>query len=219
MGQKINPKLFRLGYNIAWQSVWCDEKNYTEYFVQDLKVRKYLDKRLSGYGVEKVMINITQNLLDIVIYSSKLGLVIGSKGENINKVKGELEKLIKGKVVKVTAKESRKPDLSSAIVAENIAMQLKRRMNAKRILNFVTTNALESGAVGIKVRLAGRITGGTMAKVEKAYMGKIAIQTLNSEVDYTYLPAETPYGIIGIKVWICRGVRRKNDLRVQNARA
>jgi small subunit ribosomal protein S3 len=219
MGQKVNPVLFRLGYNTSWLSTYSDQKSYTQYFSEDRKIREYLDKRLSGYGVEKVLINVTQNLIDVTVYSSKPGLVIGSKGENINKVKAELEKVVRNKTIKVTTKESRRPDLSAAVVAENISEQIKRRVGTRKVLSFITANALEAGATGIKVRLAGRINGGTMTRVEKTYLGKIAIQTLNSEVDYAYVPSETPYGIIGVKVWICRGVKRKNDVRGNNVRA
>ena len=204
MGQKVNPVGLRLGINRGWDSVWyAKKKDFGNNLIEDFKIRIY-KKNVINSGVSKVMIERTTKKCFVTIYTSRPGFVIGKKGTDIEKIKGNLSKLTSNEVV-LNIKEVKKPETNSYLVAENIAQQLVKRVSYRRAMKRAMQSALRLGAKGIKVSISGRLGGNEIARTEWLERGSIPSHTLRADIDYSEAEALTTYGIIGIKVWIYKG--------------
>ena len=204
MGQKTHPIGFRLGVINTWDSNWYDEKDFSKKLQEDLLIRGYLRKRLEKAGVAKVAIERTLKKITLTIHTSRPGFVIGKSGKEITQLESEIKK-ITNKDVKINVFEIKKPELSARLVAENIANQITNRVSFRRAMKGAITSSMRMGAEGIKVMCSGRLGGAEIARTEQYKEGRIPLQTLRADIDYASLPAQTIYGKIGVKVWICRG--------------
>jgi small subunit ribosomal protein S3 len=205
MGQKVNPIGLRLGINRNWESRWFPNfKSAPAALGEDHKIRTFLKKELYYAGVANIIIERTVKRLRVTIVAARPGIIIGKKGADIEKLKLSLEKLI-GKPVSVNIKEEKKAQVSSQLVAENVATQLERRVAFRRAMKKVMQGAQRSGAKGIKVSVAGRLGGAEMARTEWYLEGRVPLHTLRAKIDYGFAEAHTQYGIIGVKVWIFKG--------------
>ena len=205
MGQKVNPRGFRLGITENWQSRWFVSKAEAAKFVgEDTRIRKYVKAKLQAAGISRVEIERAASRAKINIFSAKPGLVIGKKGKDIEDLRKELKSLI-GKELSINIIEVRKPDADGQLAAESIAFQLERRVSFRRAMKEVVGRALRSGAEGVKVQLGGRLNGAEIARVEKYREGRVPLHTLRADVDYGTAEAQTTYGIIGVKVWVFKG--------------
>lgn len=204
MGQKTHPIGFRLGVINTWDSNWYDEKDFSKKLQEDLLIRGYLRKRLEKAGVAKVAIERTLKKITLTIHTSRPGFVIGKSGKEISQLESEIKK-ITNKDVKINVFEIKKPELSARLVAENIANQISNRVAFRRAMKGAITSSMRMGAEGIKVMCAGRLGGTEIARTEQYKDGRIPLQTLRADIDYASVQAQTVYGIIGVKVWICRG--------------
>ncbi|MCH9769858.1 MAG: 30S ribosomal protein S3 [Gammaproteobacteria bacterium] len=204
MGQKVNPHGIRLGISKDWGSKWYAGSNYAEYLNQDLTIRDYLFKRLKSAAVSHIKIERPARNARIEIYSGRPGAIIGKKGGEIESLKNEISRMI-NMPVHVSIKEIRKPELNAKLVAENIAQQLERRIMFRRAMKRAVQSTLRAGALGVKVRLSGRLAGAEIARTEWYREGRVPLHTLRADIDYNTAEAETTYGIIGVKVWIFKG--------------
>ena len=206
MGQKVNPVGFRLGVNRGWDSVWyAKKKDFGNYLIEDFKIREYIKKNVINSGVSKVMIERTSNKCFVTIYTSRPGFVIGKKGSDIDKIKNNLTKFTKNEVT-LNIKEVKKPETNAYLVAENIAQQLVKRIAFRKAMKRAIQSALRLGAKGIRVCLSGRLGGNEIARTEWSREGSVPLHTLRDDVDYAEAEALTTYGIIGVKVWIYKGL-------------
>ncbi len=205
MGQKVNPVGFRLGIVRDHTSVWyADNKNYSKYLQNDLEVRDYLRKRLAQASVSRIDIERPAQTARISIHTARPGIVIGKKGEDVERLRQEVAKIM-GVPVHINIEEIRKPEVDALLVAQNVAQQLERRVQFRRAMRRVIQNAMRLGAEGIKVRVAGRLGGAEIARAEVYHEGRVPLHTLRADIDYATWEARTTYGIIGIKVWIFKG--------------
>mgnify|MGYP002539091962 CR=1 FL=1 len=205
MGQKVHPTGVRVGIIKDWNSKWyADSKNFADYLVEDQKIRKFLKKKLYAAGISKIEIERTAKIVKINLYTAKPGIVIGKGGAGADAVKQEVAKLI-GKEVNLNIVEVKQADTDAQLVAENIAMQLERRISFRRAMKQCMQKALKSGALGIKTAVSGRLGGADMARTEFYKEGNIPLQTLRADIDYGFAEADTTYGKIGVKVWIYKG--------------
>lgn len=204
MGQKVHPIGFRLGYIKTWSSRWYAEKDYAKLLHEDLKVRKIVKKKLYHAGVAKVEIERSGNQIKITIHTARPGIIIGRKGAEVDKLKVELEAMTK-KQVYINIKEIKKPELDAQLVAENIAMQLEKRVAYRRAMKKAVASSLRLGAQGIKVYCAGRLAGAEIARTEWYREGRVPLHTLRADIDFGLAEAATTMGQIGVKVWIYRG--------------
>lgn len=205
MGQKVHPNGIRLGIVKDHTSVWyADKKTYSTYLLNDLEVRDYLRKRLADASVSRIEIERPAQTARITIYTARPGIVIGKKGEDVERLRAELSKMM-NIPVHVNIEEIRKPELDALLVAQNVAQQLERRVQFRRAMRRVIQNAMRLGAQGIKVRVAGRLGGAEIARSEVYHEGRVPLHTLRADIDYAIWEARTTYGIIGIKVWIFKG--------------
>ncbi len=206
MGQKVNPHGLRVGVIKDWDSKWYAEADFADKLVEDDKIRKYLKKKLYSAGVSKIEIERASERIKITIYTAKPGVVIGKGGAEIEKVKGELAKLIAGnsKLI-VDIKEVKRPDRDAQLVAENIALQLENRITFRRAMKSCMSRTMKAGAKGIKTSCSGRLGGADMARTEYYSEGTIPLQTLRADIDYGFAEANTTYGKVGVKVWIYEG--------------
>ena len=205
MGQKVHPTGARVGIIKDWNSKWyADSKNFADYLVEDQKIRKFLKKKLYAAGISKIEIERTAKIVKINLYTAKPGIVIGKGGAGADAVKQEVAKLI-GKEVNLNIVEVKQADTDAQLVAENIAMQLERRISFRRAMKQCMQKALKSGALGIKTAVSGRLGGADMARTEFYKEGNIPLQTLRADIDYGFAEANTTYGKIGVKVWIYKG--------------
>ena len=205
MGQKVHPTGIRLGIVKDHTSVWfADKKHYAEYLLNDLKVRQYLRERLADASVGRIEIARPAQTARVTIHTARPGIVIGKKGEDVDKLRKELSKRM-GVPVHINIEEIRKPELDAVLVAQNVAQQLERRVQFRRAMRRVIQNAMRLGAEGIKVRVAGRLGGAEIARSEVYHEGRVPLHTLRADIDYATFEAETTYGILGIKVWIFKG--------------
>lgn len=212
MGQKTNPIGNRLGIIRGWDSNWFGGKNYAEKVVEDEKIRNYLNARITKGGIARIIIERTLKRITVTIHTSRPGIIIGKGGQEVDRVREELKKLT-GKDVQINIVEIRKPELDANIVAESIAKQLEARINYRRASKMAIQSTMRAGAEGIKVRVAGRLNGAEMARSEEFKEGRTPLHTFRADIDYALHEAQTVYGIIGIKVWICKGeVLGKRDL-------
>ena len=204
MGQKINPTGLRLGIIKGWESSWYGGKNFSEKIVEDHKIRNYIELRIPRGGISKVVIERTMKLLEITIHTARPGIVIGKKGEDVERLRKQIAHMM-GVPVHINIEEIRKPELDAQLVAQNVAQQLERRVQFRRAMKRVMQNATRLGAEGIKVRVAGRLGGAEIARSETYHEGRVPLHTLRADVDYATAEALTTYGILGVKVWIFKG--------------
>ena len=204
MGQKVNPIGFRLGIHRNWDSRWFSGKEYSGFVLEDYKIRKFLKKRLFQAGVSRVEIERAANKIRLKIHTARPGLIIGKKGVEIESLKKELEKKI-GRGVIIDIQEVRKPEVDAQLVAENLAMQLVRRISFRRAMKKSVSSALRLGALGIKIACSGRLGGAEMARREWYRKGRVPLHTIRADIDYGFAEAFTTYGVIGVKVTIFKG--------------
>ena len=205
MGQKVNPKSFRIGINCTWDSMWyADKKNYKKFLHEDFAIRKFLGKLLKDSYVSKICILRSANQATINIHTGKPGLIIGRQGQGIEKVKDKLFKEFDQNFI-INIKEVRKPELDATLIADSIARQVERRIPYRRAAKGALQKAMEMGAKGVKIFVAGRLNGVEIARSEFFKDGNIPLHTLRSDIDYAISRAGTTYGVIGIKVWIYKG--------------
>lgn len=204
MGQKTNPIGIRLGIIRQWDANWFDEKNVAEKLQEDLKVRSYLKERLKKAGVARVIVERTAKQLRITINTSRPGVIIGRSGKDISMLEEELRKLTR-KEVKILISEIKRPELDAQLVADNIAQQLEGRISFRRAMKNAVSSTMRVGAEGIRVKCSGRLGGADMSRTEQYKEGRVPLHTLRADIDYAQSRAETVYGSLGIKVWICRG--------------
>lgn len=204
MGQKVNPIGFRLGIHRDWDSKWFAVKEYREFVLEDHKIRSFLKKRLLQAGVSKIEIERASNKVRIRIYTARPGLVIGKKGVEIENLKRELEKEIDRDII-IDIQEVRKPEIDAQLLAENIALQLVRRVSFRRAMKKSVTSAMRFGAQGIKIACSGRLGGAEMARREWYRKGRVPLHTIRADIDYGFAEAFTTYGVIGVKVTIFKG--------------
>ncbi len=205
MGQKVNPRSMRLQVDKQWQSRWFATKDYATQLIEDIKLRRTIEAKLGKRaGLAKIIIERSTNLLAVTIHTSKPGVVIGRGGSGAEELKKLLSK-VSTKPVKISIEEVKKPETNAALVAENVASQLERRISFRRAMKMAAENAMKSGAKGAKVMVAGRLNGAEMARREKVIQGSIPLHTIRADIDYAYTIARTTYGVIGVKVWIYKG--------------
>ncbi len=205
MGQKVNPHGLRVGVIKDWESKWfADAENFSDNLVEDYKIREFLKKKLYHAGISKIEIERTADRVKVIVYTAKPGVVIGKGGAEIEKLKGELAKYSTKKVL-VDIKEIKRPDTDAQLVAENIAQQLENRISFRRAMKSCMGRAMKAGAKGIKTACSGRLGGADMARTEFYSEGNIPLQTLRADIDYGFAEADTTYGKIGVKTWICHG--------------
>jgi small subunit ribosomal protein S3 len=208
MGQKVNPVGIRLGITRTWDSTWyASSKNFPAHVYTDFLVRQLLKKKLSEASVSRIMIERAARKVNITINTARPGIVIGKKGEDIEKLRGQVAKMMKMQSgdVRINIAEIRKPELDALLVAEGIAQQLERRVMFRRAMKRAVTNTMRIGALGIKVRVSGRLNGAEIARTEQYREGRIPLHTFRAEIDYGLAEARTNYGVIGVKVWIFKG--------------
>jgi small subunit ribosomal protein S3 len=211
MGQKVNPTGFRVGITEDWTSKWYAPKAaYGAFLIEDYKLRKLIDAKLNRRppfaAVSRIDIERTREEVTITLRTARPGLVIGPKGAEVDKLREEIEDLIKRKVAPIKVIEIKNPDLNAQLVAEAVAEQLKKRASFRRVLKMRTESTMQAGAKGIKLVISGRLGGAEIARTEQTVVGSIPLTTLQANVDYGYAPAFTTYGAIGVKCWIYRGM-------------
>jgi len=212
MGQKTNPIGNRLGIIRGWDSNWYGGADFADKLVEDQKIRKYLNARIVKGGVSKIVIERTLNRITISIHTSRPGIIIGKGGGEVDLIKKEIMNLTK-KDVQINIIEIRRPEIDAAIVGETIAKQLEGRVNFRRAIKMAISSAMRMGVEGIKIKVSGRLNGAEMARSEEYKQGRTPLHTFRADIDYALKEAKTVYGIIGIKVWICKGeVFGKRDL-------
>jgi small subunit ribosomal protein S3 len=204
MGQKVHPIGFRVGITKGWQSTWFAGRNYADLLHADLKIRKFVKERLSHAGVSNVEIERASNRARINIWTARPGIIIGKRGSEVDKLKAELQELT-GSQVYVNIKEVRKAEMDAQLVAENIAMQLERRIAFRRAMKKSVTSAMRFGAKGVKIQCSGRLGGAEIARREWYREGRVPLGTLRADIDYGTAESKTTYGVVGVKVWIFRG--------------
>ncbi|MDH5784597.1 MAG: 30S ribosomal protein S3 [Chromatiales bacterium] len=205
MGQKVHPTGIRLGITKDWTSKWyADSRNYGEYLHTDLKVREYLQKKLAAASISRIQIERPANNARITIHSARPGLVIGKKGEDIERLRNDVSKMM-GVPVHINIEEIRKPELDATLVAQSIAQQLEKRIMFRRAIKRAVQNAMRLGAQGVKINAGGRLNGAEIARNEWVREGRVPLHTLRADIDYGVAEANTTYGIIGVKVWIFKG--------------
>lgn len=205
MGQKVNPTGIRLGIVKSHNSVWyADKQGYSEKLIADLRVRDYVEDKLSHASVSRVVIERPAQTARVTIHTARPGVVIGKKGEEVDKLRAELTTMM-GVPVQINIEEIRKPDLDARLVAQNVAQQLERRVMFRRAMKRVMQNALRGGAQGIRIQVSGRLGGAEIARTEWYREGRVPLHTLRADIDYSTCEAHTTYGVIGIKVWIFKG--------------
>lgn len=205
MGQKVHPNGIRLGITKEWSSRWyANNQNYADFVAGDFEVRKFLKKKLMTNGVSKINIDRLANGMRITLHSSRPGNIIGRKGEDIEALRKEVTALA-GVPVSITLEEVRKPELDSQLIAESVTQQLEKRVQFRRAMKRAVTNAMRSGAKGIKIMVSGRLNGAEIARTEWYREGRVPLHTFRADVDYGFAEALTTYGIIGVKVWVFKG--------------
>ena len=216
MGQKTHPIGFRLGVVRTWNSRWYAEKNFADLLYEDMVLRRYLRKRLGHASLSSVGIERTVREVTINLFTARPGVVIGKKGEEVERLRGELQHLT-GKEIYINIREIKRPEVDAQLVAENIARQLEKRVAFRRAMKKAVSSAMRLGTLGIKIQCGGRLGGAEIARVEKTREGRIPLQTLRADIDYAQARAETTYGTIGIKVWIFKGeILKKDEINSQH---
>ncbi|MFQ5586539.1 MAG: 30S ribosomal protein S3 [Thermodesulfobacteriota bacterium] len=204
MGQKVHPIGFRLGLYKSWSSRWFGERNYAKLLHEDITIRRFVKKKLYHAGVSKIDVERTANNVRVIIHTARPGLVIGKKGMEVDNLKKQLAQLT-GKAVEADIIEIRKPDTDAQLAAEDVALQLERRVHFRRAMRKTVTASMRMGAQGIKIMCAGRLGGHEIARTEWYREGRVPLHTLRADLDYGFAEARTTYGIIGVKTWIFKG--------------
>ncbi|WP_462323380.1 30S ribosomal protein S3 [Desulfoplanes sp.] len=204
MGQKIHPYGFRLGYNKNWLSRWFSTKDYSKFVHEDKKLRSYVKKKLYHAGIAKIEIERAADKIRLILSTARPGIVIGRKGAEIEKLRADLKNKFSGEFL-IEVNEIRRPEVDAQLVAENIAMQLERRVAFRRATKRTIAIAQKFGAEGIKVSCSGRLGGAEIARTEWQREGRVPLHTLRADIDYGFAQAATTYGVIGVKVWIYKG--------------
>jgi len=220
MGQKINPIGFRMGISRDWTAKWyAGTKSYTQNLLSDIALRDYLKMRLKNAALSTIVIERPAQSINITVHTARPGIVIGKKGEDIEKLRQEMTK-IAGRPVQLAVEEVRQPELDAQLVSENIAQQLEKRIMFRRAMKRAVTNAMRLRALGIKVMVAGRLNGAEIARTEWYREGRVPLHTLRADIDYGFSEAQTTYGKIGVKVWIFKGeVFDKDAPKAEDAEA
>ena len=204
MGQKTNPIGIRLGINRSWKSLWFDEKNFADKLQEDLMLRRYIRKRLFNAGVSDVEVKRTPRRITLTIHTARPGIVIGKKGAEVDKLKEELQR-ITSQEIQINIHEIKRPELDAYLVAENVVRQLESKVSFRRAMKRSITATMRMGAEGVRISCSGRLGGAEMARKEQYREGRIPLHTLRADIDYANVTANTSYGTIGVKVWICKG--------------
>ncbi len=204
MGQKTNPIGFRLGIIRDWESNWFDERDFSKKLSEDLMLRKYIRQRLQNAGISTIHIERTPQRITLTIHTARPGIVIGRKGAEVDKLKEELQRLTE-KEIQLNINEIKKPELEAYLVAENVAHQLEQKISFRRAMKKAVMSTMRMGAEGVRIACSGRLGGAEMARNESYKDGRIPLHTLRADIDFARVTARTPYGAIGVKVWICRG--------------
>ncbi len=210
MGQKVNPIGLRLGIIKTWESRWYSGKNYADYILEDYNIRKFIKSKFYHAGISRIEIERSSRRVRLCIFTSRPGIVIGKKGAEIALLKKDLENIVSHEVI-IDIKEVRKPELDAQLVAENIALQLERRVAFRRAMKRGISSAMRFGAEGVKIICSGRLGGAEMARTEQYREGRVPLHTLRADIDYGFTEARTTYGAIGIKVFIFKGEVLKKD--------
>ena len=205
MGQKVHPIGFRLGVYRDWKARWFARKSYGKEIIEDLSIREYLNSALDRAEVSDVEIEKTGENVRIVIHSGRPGLVIGRKGQEVDTLRKKISRLVGGKNVEISVQEVKTPELSALLIAKNIASQLERRASFKKAMKRAAMSSSRAGARGVKICVSGRLNGAEIARSEWTRVGSVPLHTLRADIDYGFAEAKTTYGIIGIKVWLCKG--------------
>jgi small subunit ribosomal protein S3 len=204
VGQKVHPIGFRLGILTRWESTWYAEKEFSKLLHEDVKVRKYIKKKLYHAGISKIAIERTADKLRVNIHASRPGIIIGKRGTEVDVLRKDLAK-ISPKEIFINIKEVRKPEMDAQLVAESVALQLERRVTFRRAMKKAVSSAMKFGAKGIKITCSGRLGGAEIARTEWYREGRVPLHTLRADIDYGQAEAHTTYGLIGVKCWIFRG--------------
>ncbi len=207
MGQKVHPIGFRLGYIKEWNSRWFAEKDYPQLLIEDIKIRDFLKKKLYHAGVSRIEIERAASKakkVKVTIHTARPGIIIGKKGAEVENLKNELQRMTQ-KEVFINIQEVKRAELDAQLVAENVALQLERRVGFRRAMKRAVTSAMKLGAKGIKIAVSGRLGGAEMARSEWYREGRVPLHTLRADIDYGLAEAKTTYGVIGVKVWIFKG--------------
>lgn len=204
MGQKTNPIGLRLGINRTWNSRWFSQKDYANWLDEDIRIRKYIKKRLYKAGVAKIEIERSSGKAIVNIFTARPGMVIGRKGSEVDMLRDELKHLA-GKEIQINIKDVKKPELNAQLVAEHIAMQLEQRVSFRRAMKKTIASAMRMGALGIKVQTAGRLGGAEMSRREGYHEGRVPLHTLRADIDFARATAHTTFGCVGVKVWLYKG--------------
>ena len=205
MGQKVHPTGMRLGIIKDWTSTWyADSKDYSRFLHTDMLVRDYLKRKLSNASVSRIQIERPANNARVIIHTARPGIVIGKKGEDIERLRFDISKMM-GVPAQVSVEEIRKPELDAYLVAESVAQQIERRIMFRRAMKRAVSNSMRLGALGIKINVAGRLNGAEIARSEWYREGRVPLHTLRADIDYGFAESKTTYGVIGVKVWIFKG--------------
>jgi len=204
LGQKVHPIGFRLGITKDWQSKWFSKKDYAKRLHEDLRIRNLIKARFYHAGISKIIIERAADKVKIDIYAARPGLVIGRKGAEVEKLRNELTNMVEGQLI-INVQEVPIPEIDAQLIAENIAMQIERRVSHRRAMKRAINAALKFGAKGIRVECSGRLAGADMARTEWYREGRLPLQTIRADIDYGFAEALTKYGVIGVKVWIFKG--------------
>ena len=218
MGQKINPIGLRLGINRTWDSRWYAEDDYAKLLHEDLRLKKYLNERLAGAGIARIVIERPAKKARITLHSARPGVVIGKKGADIEVLRKDLAKMTNGEV-NLNIVEIRKPEIDARLVAENIAQQLERRVAFRRAMKRAVQSGMRLGALGIRINCAGRLGGAEIARLEWYREGRVPLHTLRADIDFGTATAKTTYGTCGVKVWVFKGEIMAHDPMAQDKRA
>ncbi len=210
MGQKVNPIGLRLGITKTWESRWYADKKYSKYILEDYKIRKFIKNKLNHAGISKIEIERSTKRIRLRIFTARPGIVIGKKGSEIELLKKELEKQVSQEVL-IDIQEVRKPEIDAQLIAENVALQIVRRVAFRRAMKRGVGSAMRFGAQGIKIICAGRLGGAEMARTEWYREGRVPLHTLRADIDYGFTEAKTTYGIVGVKVFVFHGEVLKKD--------
>jgi small subunit ribosomal protein S3 len=204
LGQKVNPVGLRLNINRSWDSNWFDERSFAEKLSEDLMIRKYIRARLEHAGVSRISIERTAKKITLTIHTARPGIVIGRKGAEVDKLKVELQR-VTNKDIQLNIEEIKRPELDAYLVAKNVAGQLESKISFRRAMKKAIMSARRMGAEGVKICCSGRLGGAEMARREQYKEGRIPLHTLRADIDYANTIAKTTYGVVGVKVWICKG--------------
>ncbi len=213
MGQKVNPIGLRLGITKTWESNWYAEKKYSSILQEDIRIKEYIRKNLKHAGIAAVNIERAAKTLKIYINSARPGIIIGRKGEEAEKVKQQIAKIVQHKDLVVNIKEVRRPELDAQLISDNVAMQLERRVAFRRVMKKTMQNVMRYNVTGCKIMVSGRLNGAEMARTEWIMEGQVPLHTLKADINYAVTTAKTVYGILGVKVWVYNATKPQTSQR------